>query len=228
MKNHVFQLLAVSAIAFAGCQKEKTFTFTPPTPPPVPQTTYYDDYMALIPGNYWIYEHYELDSANGAAHAQGTYDSSYVEKDTVIDLKKYHVYKYRDAFSAETHTRFLRDSLSYTVELSGRAIFSSDDFTNVFRTYQFGPNGVTNYSINVTEHMGLRNQTTLVDAGTFNTHSFLETYTFPASYPYGPTRRYEHRYAKGVGLVRETTGFYEMSPKVYEKRLVRYRVRKKY
>lgn len=215
-------------IATIACKKEKTFTLTPPTPPPPPNTTYYDDYMALKPGNYWIYEYYELDSANGTAHAMGTYDSAYVEKDTVINRRTYHVYNYRNIFSNEKRTRYLRDSLSYTVEISGRIVFSSEDFTTVFRTYIFGPNGVTDYSINVTEQMGFRNETTVVDAGTFTTSAFLETYIFPASYPYGPMRQYAHYYTKGVGLIKETTGFYEQSPKVYEKRLLRYSVRKKF
>lgn len=228
MMNRLICLAIGVCLVTTACKKEKTFIFTPPPPPPPPNTSYYDDYMALKPGNYWIYEHYELDSAQGAAHAMGTYDSAYVEKDTVINRRVYHVYNYRNIFSNEKRTRYLRDSLSYTVELSGRIIFSSDDFTTVFRTYQFGPDGVTNYSINVTEQMGSRNQTTVVDAGTFTTSSFIETYTFPADYEYGPTRQYEHRYAKGVGLIRETAGFYESSPKVYEKRLVRYKVKKKY
>ncbi len=227
--NRVICLAMGMCMAMTACKKEKTSSFTPPAPPsPSPNTTYYDDYMALKPGNYWIYEHYDLDSANGAAHALGVFDSAYVEKDTVVNLHTYHVYIYRDFFSGEKRTRYLRDSLSYTIELSGRIIFSSEDFTTVFRTYQFGPNGATNYTINVTDQMGLRKQTTTVGAGTFNTSSFVETYTFPAGYAYGPTRQYEHYYARGVGLVRETTGFYEQSPKVYEKRLVRYMVRKKF
>lgn len=223
-------MLGITAciIGMAACKRESTITFTPPVPPPPPNTTYYPDYMALIPGNYWIYQRYELDSANGAEHGLESYDSAYVEKDTVINQNTYHVYKYQDAFSSETRTRYLRDSLSYTVDLSGKIIFSSEDFSNVFRSYQLGPNAATYYTINVTEKMGFRDQTTVAGAGTFTTSTFLEIYTYPSSYPYGPTRQYEHRYARGIGLIRETTGFYEVSPKIYEKRLVRYMVKKKY
>lgn len=228
MMNRVICLSITVCIATAACKKERTVFYAPPTPPPPPGTTYYDDYMALKPGNYWIYEHYELDSANGAAHALGTYDSAYVEKDTVIKMIKYHIYKYHDAFSAETRTRYLRDSLSYTVDLSGRIIFSSEDFVNIFRSYQLGPNAATDYTINVTEQMGFRNQIIVVDAGTFTTSAFIETYQYPDSYNYGPKRQYQHAYAKNVGLVKETTGFFEVSPKVYEKRLVRYMVRRKF
>jgi len=229
MMNRVICLAITACIATTACKKEKTFTFTPPPPPPPPPTTtYYDNYTALKPGNYWIYEHYKLDSANGEAHALGRYDSAYVEKDTMIGLHTYHIYKYQDAFSAETRTRLLRDSLSYTVDINGRIIFSSEDFTNIFRSYQFGPNEATIYPINITERMGLKNEITVVAAGTFTTLSFLEVYQFPVGYAYGPIRQYEHRYAKGVGLVRETTGFYELWPEVYEKRLVRYLVKKKF
>lgn len=230
MTNRILSLLSIICIvALTACKKESTTTFTPPTPaPPQPNTTYYPDYMALKPGNYWIYQRYELDSANGAEHAIETYDSAYVEKDTVINQKTYHVYKYQDAFSFETRTRYLRDSLSYTVDQSGKIIFSSEDFSNVFSSYQFGPNASTDYTINIKEQMGFRDQTTIVSAGTFTTSTFLQIYTYPAGYRYGPTRQYKHSYAKGIGLIRETTGFYENLPTIYEKRLVRYLVRKKY
>jgi hypothetical protein len=228
-KNHICLLMLAAIIAAPSCKKKDN---TVPTPgPPIDSTVNisYDNYMMLKPGNYWIYQNYKLDSVNGEAHPMGTYDSCYVEKDTLMGLKLYHKYLSKiSPFGSPTdyNTRFLRDSLSYTIDNTGRILFSSEDFTSIFRSFTYGPNAATDDTLYITERMGLKDETTIVDAGTFTTSAFRRIYRYPDDYPYGQHREYDYRYAKHIGLVRETTGFYSLSPMVYERRLVRYHVKR--
>ena len=187
----------------------------------------YADYTMLKPGNYWIYQEYHLDSVNGAAHPMGIFDSTFVEKDTTINGKIYH--KYCDVVllsgNPPQYSIFmLRDSLSYIVNSVGRILFSSTDFTSIFKVFTFGPNAATPDTLTVTEQMGFKDAAITVDAGTFITSTFRRIFHYPPGRRYGPTREYDYKYAKNVGVVLETSGFYEAIPDIYERRLVRYHV----
>lgn len=226
IKTTFKMMAALGFCCLFSCKKEKQAPI-PPAPDPT-VTVVYDNYTKLHPGNYWIYQNYRLDSINGAAHPEGTFDSSYVEKDTTIGMNVYH--KYCDAtFQSNSmhpsyNTYFLRDSLSYTVNEKGIILFSSEDFTHVFRSYNYGPNAATPDTLLVTEQMGFKDVSVTVDAGTFVTSALRRIYHYPAGYPYGATREYDYRYAKNLGLISETTGIYNATPEVYERRLVRYHV----
>ena len=224
-KNHSIMLLiwvCTWACVATSCRK-KQMPPPPYLPPVVPlPPTSYNDYMPMRPGSYWIYEFYALDSANGAAHATGRFDSAYVAADTTINFRRYHTYFYHDYFSPEYQIRYQQDSLQYTVDSKGLIILATRDFKSVFRTYQFGPNAAVSDTIKVTEQMGNRYATTVVPAGSFMTISFLEVFHLPPGSPYGTERIKEHVYARNIGLVKETSGFYFSTPQVYEKRLVRY------
>lgn len=213
---------ALAMVSLFSCRKDKN---TIPDPAPIIDSpVVYPSYTKLLPGNYWIYQDYKLDSINGDAHPLGTFDSVYVEKDTIINGYNYH--KYCDVdFSGGGHTySYLRDSLSYLVNLEGQILFSSTDFTNVFRTYTVGPSGVTADTVTATEQMGFKDALVTVAAGTFKTSTFRKVFHYTPYYPYGTTREYDYRYSLGVGLVSYTNGFYSMLPEVYERRLVRYHV----
>ncbi len=205
---------------FTACKKDK-IAQPPPTVPPATPVAYYPNYTAMAPGNYWIYEFYLLDSVNGEAHPTGRFDSAYVAGDTIINFKRYYVYQYHE-YSSSYLTRYQRDSLQYTVDHKGRIIFATNDFVNIFRTYQFGPNTAVGDTIIVTEQMGGKNDITTVPAGSFKTYSFQEIFHQPPGYPSGTRRIKEHRYARNIGLVTESSQFYFSLPQMYEKRLVRY------
>lgn len=219
MNKPTFALIAAVAIVFSFSCKKTKYVYKNPV--------VYEDYTALKPGNYWVYQNYKLDSANGAAHALGTYDSCFVEKDTVINGDTFHKYfdvLYGSGSQAEYQVWFLRDSSGYTITDRGNILFSSTDFNTVFRTYTYGPNAATPDTLTITEQMGFKDATTVVDAGTFTTSTFRRIYHFPAGYKYGSSREYDFRYAKGIGLVSKTTAFYTATPELYERRLVRYKV----
>jgi len=231
-KISLMLLFATLLMATTSCQKKKMLepAITSITPADTPvNTKHYDDYMALRPGNYWVYNYYELDSINGEAHPEGAYDSVYVGRDTVINFRKYHRCIDVGFNIKGCTTTYLRDSLSYTVNHAGYVMFSSEDFTNLFRSETNLPNpgcydDMDGDTLQVTEKMGLRNETTVVDAGTFTTSAFRRIHRYAAPFSPARIRSVDYRYAKNIGLVRQTVGIDQNGPTVFEKRLVRYHV----
>jgi hypothetical protein len=224
-KYSCFLLICFVLLSVCSCKKKQDTTTVHPIDSVI---TVYDDYTALKPGNYWIYEDYMLDSVNGAAHAQGTYDSAYVGTDTTVNGNIYHRY-YDEAFLASPSNpsytiTMLRDSLSYTINSAGNIVFSSQDFTSIFRTVTLGPDNASSYTRVVTEQMGFKDSVINVTAGTFTTSAFRQIFQFPSTYPFNPQREYDYWHAKNIGIIRSTTAFYSASPAIYERRLVRYYV----
>ena len=224
MRKTTFCVL-VSLVVFTSSSCRKGNKIVPPPPPPGDTATnnQYADYMALKPGNYWIYERYWLDSANGEAHAEGKYDSAYVEKDTIIGKYLYHKYCMVAVPTSIVTVRYLRDSLGYTVDENGIISFCSTDYTNAFRTYAFGPNAVTGYTLTITEKMGFRHATTVVTAGTFTTSTFRKISKYPPGSMWD-TRECQWKYAKNIGMVSESIHYVDF-PMIEERRLVRYSVK---
>lgn len=221
IKNLITVGTAVVMLGSYSCKKSKSPAPLPPIDSPL--VIPHPDYTALKPGNYWIYQNYRLDSINGDAHPQGTYDSCYVEKDTVIKGYTYHKYMARNYGASSYSISFLRDSLSYTVNEMGRIIFSYENF-GVLKSYTYGPNAATPDTLYVTEQMFSDFYPVTVMAGTFRTITFKQNYRFPAGAPYGRDRAYETKYSKGVGIVKKTTAFYTLLPDVYEWRLERFHI----
>ncbi len=206
-------LAIVLAIASYSCKKGKTVVPTPP-PDPIdsPVVISYSDYTALKPGNYWIYQNYRLDSVDGEAHAMATYDSCYVEKDTLINGHTYHKYMEPLFGSIPTspHYRFdfLRDSLGYTINDGGLIFASTQDFSSIFRTFLYLPGPATPDTMIITEQMRFDVLPFTVTAGTFKTITFRRIFHLPPTMQYGPMREYVTMYARGVGIIRKTTAFY--------------------
>ena len=227
MKNSPL-LIALAAILLCvcSCKKEKNTSVDPP--PVIDSPITYPNYAKLQPGNYWIYQDYQLDSVNGPAHPIGTFDSAFVEKDTVINGKTYHKYwdvGYRSPGSGSNSTliSFLRDSLSYLVTPSSYILFSSADFSSIFFT-STGRDHSSGDSVMVTTQMGFKDAMTVTDAGTFKTSSFRQVYHFLTGPEQGRSVEYDYRYGLNIGMVSYTTGVYSSMPQVYERRLVRYHV----
>lgn len=215
-RNCIIVLLA--ALTILSCKKSKTeeSAGTPPT------TLAYADYMALKPGNSWIHQNYELNTVNNVAVPTGQYDSSYVEKDTIINAKTYHKYCTSGGWAQGIY--FLRDSLSYIVDNYGVIKFSSEDFVSVFRKFNYGPNNATPDSFLVTEQMGDKDLAITVHAGTFITSTFKRTYLFMSGPNTGTSIATYNRYTKNIGLVCDAT-FYAFDPtKIMERRLERFHI----
>ncbi len=207
-----------------SCKKKTNGTI--PTPIDTVVTVTYPDYTAMKPGNYWIYQRYSLDSANGVPHALGTYDSCYVEKDTTINGKTYHKYIEADPNSLPSSptylAHFLKDSLSYTIDNHGAILFSSSNFKDTLRIRYSYPSAAHPDTIKVVELMGFRDAAITVDAGTFVTSTLRQLWLLPPSLPYGPVREIDVAYAKNIGIIKQGSGFYISAPNTYERRLHRY------
>ncbi len=218
----IYLFVASAALSLFSCKKQKS----EPAPTVIDSVVVMPshNYSALKPGNYWIYQAYTLDSANGAAHAENRFDSAYVEKDTIINNITYHKYVEPGFNVGDKLTSFLRDSLSYIVTHTGHIMFAYDNFSQVFYTYYYYNPAVMYDSVEVTEQMGFKDATTSVNAGNFITSTFRQIWHMPATQPYGPTREYDVVRTKAIGVVRKTRGFYSMTPEIYEWRLERFLV----
>lgn len=222
-----FMKYRISVIAFAtlslfSCKKDKTEQPINPTP----STKVYEDYTAVKQGNYWIYQHYTLDSIDGAAYAENSFDSCYVVADTIINGKTYHHTITANISQSSLITighDIFRDSLSYVVNYKSDIQFSSEDFGRILRSFTYGPNYATSDTMHVTEIMGFINTPINVPAGTFTTSSFRRIFSYKTVNK--KQVEYRYSYAKNIGLVRYTTGTYFGAPMVLENRLVRYSVR---
>ena len=208
-----FIIIPLAGILITSCNKDND------TAPGTPAATY-SNYSALAVGNYWIYENFRVDSS-GNATSTNTFDSCYVEKDTVISGRTF--YKVFRPTILEDFI-YLSDSLHYIIRPGNYIVFSSEDFTTVFSSrYTFGSNGDTLY---FTEwKMTDSPVNTTVPAGTFLTLNSKETYYMsPMMSMSGAIRYINHRYAAGVGLISETLPFFASDPMYTERRLVRYYV----
>ena len=211
MKNYLIILLF--AIAF-GCKDANDETY------PVS----YPDFANLKVGNYWIYERFHLDS-NGVYTALGVFDSTYVEKDTLINGLTYYKYMEDQFLSPPGYDAvFLRDSLHYLVNVDGKILFSSQNFSDaLWLAYATFNAGNSDTICQIYRKMTDDNALVSLPAGTYVTKNAQEVYLlYPGFDMGGKIRRLEHRYAENVGLVEETSPFFisDLSKSYTVRRLV--------
>ncbi|MBL7755073.1 MAG: hypothetical protein JNM44_11400 [Chitinophagaceae bacterium] len=215
MRIPVLLTLALVSTAIYSCKKKKT------DPPPA---TLYANYAQLKVGNYWVYEQFEIDIAGNAA-SKNIFDSCYVEKDTMINAKSYFkVVKPNQNSISQKDILFLRDSLHYIVNSTGKIVFSSLDFTTIFDTnYMLSSPGDT--VCQIIKQMADENQTVNTPAGSFVTSNAKEVFFMYPSWVSAGNPRIKHtRYAKDIGIVIETLPFFISNPNYTERRLVRYHI----
>jgi flagellar hook protein FlgE len=208
MKKYLILIMAFVSFLVFSCRKDTEENA------PVAKADYYQ----LKTGNYWIYEGYSIDT-NGVTTVSGEFDSTYVEKDTVIN--KYTFSKIRShPYYLEQQTNFLRDSSGYLVNIRGTILASDADFVNVLHIDS------TNASLCMC-YMQMTGMDSLVTipAGQFQsiTSRLKVVPTQPADKH--PVRYSYNVYGKGIGLIKSHAFFYG-SGLVIESRLVRYHVGK--
>jgi hypothetical protein len=210
MKRIMIMMLAFAAIFNSSCDKEN---------PGEPIVTY-PDYGKLKVGNYWIYQHFQVDS-NGVATPLDVFDSCYVEKDTILDGVTYVKMVRPPIIPTLGNFQLLKDSLHYIVNNGGRIVFSSEDFTSSLYNYtSIRYNGDTIYTVNV--KMEDINEVVTTPAGDFATLNYKATYQMNPQYSLYHLRFIHNRYAKDIGMVVETFPFFSSQPTTTERRLVRY------
>jgi hypothetical protein len=215
MKKAIFAG-ALLALSLYACKDDP--------PPSTPAD--YPDFANLKVGNYWVYERYRLDT-NGLYTPLGVFDSTFVEKDTVINGETY--FKYMDdQFGTQPgfEATFLRDSLHYLVNSGGRVVFSSENFVDTFfqryLTLELSHNNLDTLCF-LFQKMTDDNVSATVPAGIFVTKNAQEVYLMEAPYDDGgQVRTVQKRYAEDVGIVEETLPFFISTPWYDVRRLVRY------
>lgn len=218
MKQKTLFLAVVLMTAMIySCKKDKDTEPTTPTP-----TTTYPNFSQLKVGNYWVYEQFDID-ATGNATSKNTFDSCYVEKDTIINSKTYlKIVKPKPYFTNQNDISFQKDSLHYIVNSNGEILFSSQDFSTIFESSYLmdGPNDTV---CQIIKQMADKNLTVTTLAGTFTTSNAKEKYSMYPNWTSAGNPRNKHtRYAENIGIIIETLPFFASSPNYIERRLVRY------
>lgn len=190
---------------------------------PAPEKRY-ESYAALKAGNYWIYQIFVVDSAgNGTASPE--YDSCYVGGDTLVRGQTYHYLgSTLGTTSGYTCGKWLRDSLSYIVDVEGHIWFSSEESRYPFASFPVLFAGSTDTVAWITDQMDSVYNTTAVPAGLFLTLDCRRAIEmWPRVNGVGKMQYAHRRYALHVGIVSETLPLYFIVTKTFrEKRLVRF------
>ncbi|MBA3900590.1 MAG: hypothetical protein H0X62_10330 [Bacteroidetes bacterium] len=218
MKNKTifFSFIVIASMVYS-CKKDKE----EPIPPIIEKAP---NHSQLSVGNYWIYQHFEIDTS-GNARPTNRFDRCYVEKDTLINRRIYSKV-YRPYIGSSLETFFLRDSMGCIVDSNGEIHFSALNFSKILNTtYGFAQENDT--VCKITRMMVDKNQAKTTPAGTFTTMNALLTYDmYPKYSNKGKTRYRDFLYADGVGVVSETLPFFVGNWNYTEARLVRYHINK--
>lgn len=224
--KRIILLLFISLLCFTSCRKNKK-TSQPECPAQeTPAPVKYPVYFPLQTGNYWVYERFRIDE-NGNAQSENKFDSTYVEKDTLIHGRTFYKIRRYDFTFGRKEYWIIRDSLHYLIYPSGEILFSSENFSTVFYGYYILNGPPTNDTVaNITTQMGDKDLDVTVPAGTYRTSAMKYKYRMYPGYalPELSVRYRNNRFTKDIGLVSETEQFFSSIPWYYERRLVRYKV----
>jgi hypothetical protein len=207
-------LLITMATFLWSCQKDNE------TPTQV-------SYLPLKIGNYWIYQYVQIDTSGIETILPKT-DSIVISRDTIINHKKYYVLEgtnYPFTYSGYWGVvDILRDSSGYVVNQNGFIRFAVNDFSETLAYRAVVQDNDTLYI--ASSQMVPVSEAVTVPAGIFNVLNYKTKIVATMDTPGVKYPRYLNcYYAKGVGNILYTY-FYFASPKIYEKRLVRYNIRK--
>lgn len=214
VSSYAFVLLLIMMIS---CNKDDDSEIE--NQPTVPDNSY----IPLQQGNYWIYEHYKIDTA-GNETLMDVYDSLFISGSTIIQSNTYFIFEGTWMSGTEvTDTVYqLRDSLGYFVDPAGWIHFSTDNFTDILATLTYEINGDTLYES--WYKMETDPAQVSVGAGTFATVNYKGTILTHNPSPGVEDYRYKDRlYSENVGQVLDTY-FYLGSPIRFERRLKTYYV----
>lgn len=201
-------LIAFAAVLLFSCSKDDEN-----------KPIVYPDYANLKVGNYWVYQHFFIDTT-GADSALDVYDSCYIEKDTVVNGNTYYKMIRPRIGQPSFKTYYWRDSLDYIVNKTGEICFSAEDFTSVFDTiYSYNSHDTM---FTGTSRMVDKDMIITTPAGNYVTRTLQWRFDIEEWIsPYSP-RFSNKRFSKDIGIVSETLDIYSTIPTYKERRLVRY------
>ena len=193
--------------------------------PSSPSVSWGAGYIPVYPGNYWIYEHYRIDTL-GNEILQNDYDSIVVTGTTLQGGKSYIVFEgnWMSGSSGLDTVLMLRDSSGYYVDPGGRIHFSYVNFDDTLHTYLGLNNNTGDTLYDSWYKMEQEPQWVVVPAGTYEALSCRGTIlTYHPNFGVPPLRYTDEMYSKNVGMVLDTY-YYLGSPVRFERRLKRYQV----
>jgi len=205
-------------ILFASCEKDDSNSIN--------EIVEKTDYLPLDIGNYWIYQHFDIDSL-GNETERDRIDSVIINRDTIINDNQYFIlegtnYPYNGG--AWDVIEILRDSCGYIVNEKGQIKFSEDNFSDILASKIEVINDDTIYTL--TYQMEIVTNPVTIPAGEFEVLNFKGTVTTPQNIEGIKNPRYlNNLFSKNVGKVLQTY-FFVHSSIISEKRLVRYKIEK--
>lgn len=208
-------LLGLAIGLFVSCETKED---------PELQPTENTIYFPLLIGNYWVYQHYDIDP-QGFESTRGVTDSVVIARDTLIGGHQYFIlegsnYPYHGGSWVTLDV--VRDSSGYIVNKEGVIRFSQSNFTDILASKTEVIGGDTLYTLNY--QMDLVEMPYTVPAGDFDVLNYKGTVITYAPVQGVENPRYMNTlFSKGVGKVLETY-FFLNSPRVSEKRLIRYHI----
>ncbi len=183
-------------------------------------------YIPFYPGNYWVYEHYKIDSLGNETFLE-TYDSVAITGTEMVNGIPYLVFEgtWMSGLELMDTVYLLRDSLGYYVDPSGWIHCTDQNFTDTLETFAMVvSNNDTLYE--VWYKMLSEPQIISVPAGEFEALNYQGTiYTHNPNQGVPDIRYKDRYYSNNVGLVLDTY-FYLGSPYKMERRLKHYYVDK--
>ncbi len=210
------KLFVIGLIVFSllSCEKENPGTTN--------NEVFSYDYLQI--GNYWIYEHFEIDTTGNEEKISET-DSIVITRDTLINNNTYFIfegtnYPYNRQWEI---VRILRDSSGYLINNEGTILLAPNNFTDTLIKKVYAPvDDVILYTL--TTKMEHVEEPVTVRAGTFKVFNYRSTICTPDVIPGIPNPRYmDNYYASGVGEILDTY-FYLRGITKFEKRLIRYHI----
>lgn len=181
-------------------------------------------YFPLEIGNYWVYQHYNIDALGSETETDKT-DSIIVSRDTLINEYVYYIlegtnYPYRSGRWGIVD--IVRDSNGYLVNYKGITQCAQNNSSDILasKTEIIGQDTLYTLSYQM-ENMS---ENITVPAGIFDVLNYKGTVISKEEIPGIQNPRYlNNYYAKNVGKVLESY-FYFNSKTYSEKRLIRYKV----
>ncbi|HPJ47195.1 MAG TPA: hypothetical protein PL017_13970 [Tenuifilaceae bacterium] len=208
-------LLFVTTISIlTSCQKNEEITLETKS-----------DYLPLSIGNYWVYQHYKIDTDGNETLLQYL-DSIVIKGDTIIKDEKFFIIENHFFNSKWTQTEFLRDSSKNLVNNLGHCFFSETNFTDVLYEYYENNNIYNDTLYSIKYQMHNPNLDITVPAGSFNVLNYKGDLEYYATEHFSPlifNRTINTYYAPQIGKIL-TTYYFASLPDTFEKRLTRYKI----
>lgn len=182
-------------------------------------------YIPFYPGNYWIYEHFKIDSL-GNETLQDVYDSVVITGTTTINSLSYYVFQgtFMSGVNDLDTVMILRDSAGYYVDPSGNIHMADNNFTDTLSYTAFTNNNTGDTLYQSWYKMEEEPGQATVEAGVFETVNYMGTILTHNPAPGVDSIRYKDQlYSRNSGQVLDTY-FYLGAPLLFERRLIKYYV----